>query len=163
MKAFALPLLASLVLMSGQSIAAEPSIADAPGKGQQPTISPFRHALPDLYDFSQIPVENMGAGITRQTVHNAQSTLARWVFAKGAVVPLHHHVNEQITWITAGSVEVFSQGKRFVVRAGEVIVFPANVPHEFRSLEDGTVDVDVFTPARQDWIDGTASYIKPAS
>lgn len=105
----------------------------------------------------------MGNGITRQTIHNAQSTVAKWVFPKGATVPLHHHVNEQITWITSGSVEVFTQGKRFVVKAGEVIVFPANVPHEFRSLEDGTVDIDIFTPARQDWIDGTAVYIKPAS
>jgi quercetin dioxygenase-like cupin family protein len=163
MKAFVIPFFASLVLASGQLMAAEPAITDAPGKGEQPTISPFRHALPDLYDFSQIPLEQMGTGITRQTIHNAQSTMAKWVFAKGAIVPLHHHVNEQITWITAGSVEVFSQGKRFIVRAGEVIVFPANVPHEFRSLEDGTVDIDIFTPARQDWIDGTASYIKPGA
>lgn len=163
MKALAIPFLAALIFASGQSMAAEAAISDAPGQGEQPTISPFRHALPDLYDFSKIAPEQMGAGITRQTIHNAQSTLAKWVFAKGAVVPLHHHPNEQITWITAGSVEVFSQGKRFVVHAGEVIVFPANVPHEFHSLEDGTVDIDIFTPARQDWIDGTASYIKPSA
>jgi quercetin dioxygenase-like cupin family protein len=161
MKVFAVPLLVCALFASTQSMAAEPAITDAPGRGELPTLSPFRHTLPDLYDFSKIPVEQMGAGITRQTIHNAQSTLAKWVFAKGAVVPLHHHANEQITWITSGSVEVFSQGKRFVVSAGQVIVFPANVPHEFHSLEDGTVDVDIFTPARQDWIDGTASYIKP--
>lgn len=163
MKAFILPLFACVMLASGASVAAESPVTNASGKGEQATISPFRHTLPDLYDFNQIPVEQMGTGITRQTIHNGQSTMAKWVFAKGAVVPLHHHVNEQITWITAGSVEVFSQGKRFVVKAGQVIVFPPNVPHEFHSLEDGTIDIDIFTPQRQDWIDGTASYIKPAS
>jgi len=163
MKAFVLSLFACTMMASGVSVAAESPVTDAAGKGEQTTISPFRHTLPDLYDFGQIPVEQMGKGITRQTIHNGQSTMAKWVFAKGAVVPLHHHANEQITWITAGSVEVFSQGKRFVVQAGEVIVFPPNVPHEFHSLEDGTVDIDIFTPQRQDWIDGTASYIKPAS
>lgn len=163
MKAFAMPLVAALMLASGASVAANTAVSDAPNKGEQATITPFRHTLPDLYDFREIPIEQMGSGITRQTIHNAQSTMARWVFAKGAVVPLHHHANEQITWITSGSVEVFSQGKRFVVKAGEVIVFPPNVPHEFHSLEEGTVDIDIFTPQRQDWIDGTASYIKPAS
>lgn len=163
MKAFAFSLFACAMTLSGATIAAETLITDAPGKGEQPTISPFRHALPELYDFRQIPIEQMGAGITRQTIHNGQSTMAKWVFAKGAVVPLHHHANEQITWITAGSVEVFSQGKRYIVKAGGVIVFPPNVPHEFHSLEEGTVDIDIFTPQRQDWIDGTASYIKPAS
>ncbi|AZE47333.1 hypothetical protein C4K04_1645 [Pseudomonas chlororaphis] len=163
MKAFTIPFFVSIIFASGQSIAAEPAITDAPSKGEQPTLSPFRHTLPDLYDFRQIPVEQMGSGITRQTVHNGQSTMAKWVLAKGAEVPLHHHINEQITWITSGSVEVFSQGKRFVVNAGQVIVFPPNVPHEFHSLEDGTVDIDIFTPERQDWIDGTANYIKPAS
>ncbi|WP_254603593.1 cupin domain-containing protein [Burkholderia lata] len=99
-------------------------------------------------DFETVPRERLGAGITRQTIRNANSTIAKWVFAKNAVIPLHHHLNEQITWITAGSVKAFSQGKHFRVSAGQVIVFPANVPHESRALEDGTVDIDIFTPAR---------------
>ncbi|RQS16000.1 cupin domain-containing protein [Burkholderia sp. Bp9002] len=151
----------SSILIASQASAAAPAITDAPGWGEQRMVSSFRHTLPDLYDFETAPLERLGAGITRQTIHNANSTIAKWVFAKNAVVPLHHHPNEQITWITAGSVEVFSQGKRFAVSAGQIIVFPANVPHEFRALEDGTVDIDIFTPARQDWIDGTANYIKP--
>ncbi|EDT42579.1 cupin domain-containing protein [Burkholderia ambifaria] len=154
-------LVLSSILITGQALAAVPAITDATERGEQLTISSFRRTLPDLYNFDTVPLERLGEGITRQTIHNANSTIAKWVFARNAVIPLHHHLNEQITWITAGSVEVFSQGKRFVVSAGQIIVFPANVPHEFRALEDGTVDIDIFTPARQDWIDGTANYIKP--
>lgn len=68
-------------------------------------------------------------------------------------------MNEQITWITQGSVKVTSQGKEYIVKAGEVMVIPSNVPHEFLALED-TIDIDYFTPARQDWLTETASYIQ---
>ncbi len=76
---------------------------------------------------------------------------------KGAVVPVHHHANEQITWIVAGEAEVYSQGKKYVMRAGDIMIIPPNVPHEFTFTED-TIDIDIFSPQRQDWIDGTTSY-----
>ncbi len=60
MKAFILPLFACVMLASGASVAAESPVTNASGKGEQATISPFRHTLPDLYDFNQIPVEQMG-------------------------------------------------------------------------------------------------------
>jgi quercetin dioxygenase-like cupin family protein len=48
------------------------------------------------------------------------------------VVPLHHRANEQITWITQGEAEVYSQGKKYVMHAGDMMIIPPNVPHEFR-------------------------------
>ena len=45
------------------------------------------------------------------------------------------------------------------MRSGEVLHLPSNVPHEAVALED-TIDVDVFTPPRQDWLDGTDSYLR---
>ncbi|HEY0523038.1 MAG TPA: hypothetical protein VGD08_06605, partial [Stellaceae bacterium] len=44
-----------------------------------------------------------------------------------------------------------------IVREGQVLHIPSNLPHSAEALED-TVDLDVFTPIRQDWIDGTDSY-----
>jgi quercetin dioxygenase-like cupin family protein len=72
------------------------------------------------------------------------------------LVPLHHHVNEQITWITQGAAEVYSQGRKYIMKAGDIMIIPLNIPHEFTFLED-TIDIDVFAPARQDWADGTAT------
>jgi len=46
-----------------------------------------------------------------------------------------------------------------VVRAGEVLVIPSNVPHKAEALED-TLDVDIFSPPRQDWIDKTDDYLR---
>lgn len=129
-------------------------------EGKDKNISPYNHSLPVLYELDKQPVENISPLIKRQMIHTNGLTFAKWTFAKGAIVPLHHHINEQLTWIVAGSVEVFSQGKRYIVKAGDIIVFPPNIPHEFHSLEDNTIDIDIFTPQRQDWIDGNASYLK---
>jgi quercetin dioxygenase-like cupin family protein len=85
--------------------------------------------------------------IQRQYLHGSQSTFAKWIMKKGAVVPLHHHANEQITWITQGEV----------MHAGDIMIIPPNVPHEFRFTQD-TIDTDIFSPQRQDWMDGTADY-----
>ena len=85
-----------------------------------------------------------------------QSTFVKWTVKKGGVFPLHHHANGQITWITEGRCEVYSQGKKFIVSAGMIIIIPPNVPHEFACTED-SIDIDFFAPQRQDWIDGVPS------
>jgi quercetin dioxygenase-like cupin family protein len=122
-------------------------------------ISKHYAALPNLYQFDAINKEKISDKISRQYVMGSQSMLVKWILKKGAVIPLHFHSNEQITWITKGSVKVLSQGKEFIVKAGDVLIIPPNVPHEFLALED-TIDIDFFTPARQDWLNNTAPYIQ---
>jgi quercetin dioxygenase-like cupin family protein len=132
-------------------------VAPAPGRGLMPTVSAHVGAVPTLFGLDQQPVEQMSPLIGRQYLNSAGATFCRWTMKQGAVVPLHHHANEQITWITAGRAEVFSQGQRYVLTAGTMLIIPPNVPHEFVFTED-TIDIDIFTPQRQDWLDGTASY-----
>lgn len=127
--------------------------------GVVPHIFEHYHALPLFYDFENMPIEKLSDKISRQYIYCAQSMLVKWIFKKGAEVPLHHHINEQITWITEGAVKIYSQGKEFIVKAGQVIVFPPHVPHEFIALED-TIDIDFFTPVREDWINQVASYLE---
>ena len=62
-------------------------------------------------------------------VKDSQFTFSKWIMKKGAVMPLHHHANEQITWITQGETEVYSQGKKYVMHAGDIMIIPPNVPH----------------------------------
>jgi quercetin dioxygenase-like cupin family protein len=89
-------------------------------------------------------------------LNGTQSTLVKWIVKKGGHFPLHHHANEQITWITQGRCEVYSQNKKFVLTTGRVLIIPPNTPHEFFCTED-TIDIDFFAPQRQDWIDGVPS------
>lgn len=138
-----------------------PFVSEAPSRGIVPAISLHSAASPFLYDLDAQPIERMSPLVHRQYLHGTQSTFVKWIMKKGAIVPLHHHVYEQITWITEGKAEVYSQGKKYLMKAGDIMFIPPNVPHEFYFPED-TIDIDIFTPQRQDWIDGTASYYAQA-
>ncbi|MCR0985527.1 cupin domain-containing protein [Roseomonas populi] len=133
------------------------NVSAAPGRGLLPAVSVHVGAVPMLFGLDEQPMERMSPLIGRQYLSGAGATFCKWTMSKGAVVPLHHHANEQITWITQGRAEVFSQGRRFVMTAGALLIIPPNVPHEFLFTED-TIDIDIFTPQRQDWLDGTAGY-----
>jgi quercetin dioxygenase-like cupin family protein len=81
---------------------------------------------------------------------------------KGDEVPQHSHENEQITYILEGALHFWlgPHGDREVtVRAGEVLVIPSNLEHRAVALEE-TLDVDIFNPPRQDWLDGTDAYLR---
>lgn len=132
------------------------SVVGADGKGLIADVSNHTALMPSLYDLDAQPKEQISPLVQRQYLSGVQSTIVKWTVKKGGVFPLHHHANEQITWITSGRCEVYSQGKQFVLTAGRVLIIPPNVPHEFHCTED-TIDIDFFAPQRQDWADGAAS------
>ena len=113
--------------------------------------------------WQQITVETLTPLLTRQYVHGSQAMLARLVLQPGCVVPRHAHANEQISHIVTGSLRILlgEQGAEVehIVRAGEVLVIPGNLPHSAEALEE-TVALDVFAPPRQDWITGNDSYLR---
>jgi len=81
---------------------------------------------------------------------------------KGAVVPKHQHENEQITYVLQGALRFrlgTDGGQEVEVRSGEVLAIPPNLPHTAEALED-TLDVDIFDPPRQDWLDGNDAYLR---
>jgi len=127
-------------------------LSDDPGRGILPNISSHLAGGAQLFHLDAQPMEKVNDLLSRQYLHGTNVTFVKWTSKKGATVPLTHHVNEQITWILQGSAEVFSQGRRFIMRAGDVMIIPPNVPHEFIFLED-TIDIEIFAPGRQDWID----------
>jgi quercetin dioxygenase-like cupin family protein len=114
--------------------------------------------------WSSIPPEQLNPLLTRQFVTGSQGMLARIILKKGCIVPRHSHPNEQITYILEGTLRFFL-GEEGVsqdikdIRAGEVLVIPANLPHSAEALED-TVDLDIFAPPRQDWISGNDAYLR---
>jgi quercetin dioxygenase-like cupin family protein len=110
--------------------------------------------------WEEIPREEVTSEIGRRLVTGEHLMLAQVYLKKGALVPKHAHHNEQITWILEGALE-FRLGEDLsevvVVRAGETLRIPGNLPHEARALED-TLDIDVFSPPRADWLNGTDTY-----
>jgi len=103
--------------------------------------------------------EQLNALIAREMVVGGKIMLARVLMKKGAHVPLHNHHNEQVTYILEGALKFSIGGKEVVVRAGEVLCIPSNMPHEAWAIED-TVDLDVFNPPREDWLNKTDNYLR---
>lgn len=106
-----------------------------------------------------MPTEHLNPLLDRQFVSGQKGMLARLILRAGCVVPLHSHENEQITYVLEGALKFALQGKDVVVRAGEILIIPSNMPHSAEALED-TVDLDLFCPPRADWIDGTDAYLR---
>ena len=103
--------------------------------------------------------EKLNPLIDREMLVGDQEMLARVIMKKGAHVPLHHHHNEQVTYILEGALKFALDGKEIVVRAGEVLCIPPNMPHEAWALEE-TIDLDVFNPPREDWLNKTDAYLR---
>jgi quercetin dioxygenase-like cupin family protein len=114
---------------------------------------------PKYISWRQVEREHLNPLVDREMVYGQQIMLARVFLKKGGHVPLHHHHNEQLTYILEGALKFAIDGKEIVVRAGEVLCIPANMPHEAWALED-TLDLDVFTPPRADWINKTDDYLR---
>lgn len=109
--------------------------------------------------WSDVRLEQLNDKISRRMVWGEQVMMAYIYIQKGGVVPEHSHVNEQITHVLQGALEFMIDGKQIVVRSGQVLVIPSNLPHSAVALED-TVDLDVFSPVRRDWIEGTDAYLR---
>jgi len=109
--------------------------------------------------WKDVELERLNPTIDRQMVVGDQIMVARVLLAKGAHVPLHSHVNEQVTYILEGALKFAIDGKEIVVRAGEVLTIPSHMPHEAWAVED-TVDLDVFTPPRADWLAKDDAYLR---
>jgi len=116
------------------------------------------------YRWDQVPREELHEKLSRRLITGDQVMLAHVYLKKGCVVPRHSHANEQFTYILEGALRFLvgddgAPAEEIVVRAGEVLHLPGNVPHEAVALED-TLDVDVFYPPREDWLKKTDSYLR---
>jgi len=114
----------------------------------------------ETHDWDGVPLERVTDDIARQVVTGKNEMIARIHLKKGAIVPTHSHVSEQISWTFVGSLRLWigdQEQEVVTLNPGQFVVIPPNVPHRAEALED-TVEVDVFSPIRQDWLDGTDTY-----
>lgn len=110
------------------------------------------------FTLKDLPTKPINELLTRGMISGEQGTIGYFTYKKGAVVPTHQHSHEQYSLITQGSVKVIAGDREFIVKAGEGIIIPPNVPHSFIALEDNTIDIDFFSPVRTDWVYGTDNY-----
>jgi quercetin dioxygenase-like cupin family protein len=102
------------------------------------------------YRWSEVEKKQLDQFTTRQVIHGETMTIARFEIRKGAALAEHSHHNEQIANIQSGAVRFVVGGEPVVVRGGESLCIPPNVPHSAEALEDSTA-IETFSPPRNDW------------
>jgi len=115
-----------------------------------------------FYRWDEMPKEQLTDVFSRRLITGDRIMLAHVYLKKGAIVPQHSHENEQITYILEGGLRFWigeDEAQVVDVMAGEVLHIPPLVQHKAEALED-TLDVDIFSPPRQDWLDKTDDYLR---
>jgi quercetin dioxygenase-like cupin family protein len=113
-----------------------------------------------FFRWEDLPKEKVTDMLDRRLITGDRMMLAHVYLKKGCIVPKHQHENEQFTYILEGAMRFWigeDESEEVIVRVGEVLHIPSNVPHKAEALED-TLDVDIFSPPRQDWLDRTDDY-----
>jgi len=111
------------------------------------------------YRWADIASEELNPLLTRKLITGDRVMLSELILKKGCVVPPHHHENEQVSYVIRGTLKFEVNGKEIILHAGDVLIIPSNVVHSALALED-TLDLDIFSPPRQDWLDGTDQYLR---
>jgi quercetin dioxygenase-like cupin family protein len=117
-----------------------------------------------FYHWSDVPLETVTPTLDRKLITGQRMMLAQVFLRKGCIVPRHQHENEQLTYVLEGWLRLWvgeNLERVHDVRAGDVLFIPSNVPHKAEAFED-TLDVDVFSPPREDWLNKTDAYLRSA-
>jgi quercetin dioxygenase-like cupin family protein len=104
-----------------------------------------------LYRWDEIALEKVTEMCSRKIVSGGREMLAQIYLKRGALVPMHSHESEQMTYVLQGALRFLIDGEEITVREGEVLHIPGGAPHQAEALED-TLELDVFSPIRADWL-----------
>lgn len=113
----------------------------------------------ELFNWEAVKREDVNPKMWRKIITGEKAMIAEIFIAQGGVVPIHHHESEQISYALEGALRLDLEGKEVVLRRGDVLVIPSNVPHSAVALEDYH-GFDIFSPIRIDWLTGKDDYLR---
>ena len=105
-----------------------------------------------LHRWDEIALEKITEMISQKIVAGEREMIAQIYLKRGALVPMHSHESEQMTYVLQGALRFLVAGEEIVVREGEVLHIPSGQEHQAEALDD-TFELDVFSPVRADWLD----------
>ena len=113
-------------------------------------------------NWEEVPTEQVTEKMQRKIIYGDKLMIAKMKFKDGFLVPLHDHVNEQITQVISGTIRLWfgaNKEQHMDLGPGDSVVIPSHVPHEALMIGD-VEEIDTWSPIREDWLDGTDKYLK---
>ena len=89
-------------------------------------------------------------GITGYYAHGSSISFGYVELKAGSAVPMHQHIQEQITYIIDGELDMVIDGNPCLLTEGMYYVIPANVLHSAVAITNCKV-IDAFSPVREDY------------
>lgn len=103
-----------------------------------------------FHERSNLETKELVPGISGQLIHTDTLTIGYFDIEKGAVLPAHSHIHEQVTNLLEGELEMTIDGETKTMKAGHIATIPSNVIHSAVALTHCKV-IDVFNPVREDY------------
>ena len=103
-----------------------------------------------MKQIKDIPPKELVPGITGYYAHGDKMTFGYVELEAGSSIPLHHHVQEQITYILEGELEMQIGEQPCLLSAGMYQVIPSDLPHAAIARTNCKV-IDAFSPVREDY------------
>lgn len=99
--------------------------------------------------------EDLGGGVSRKFLGwDNQIMMVKVKFEKGAEGSPHQHFHTQATYCAEGKFEFTIDGEKKIVNTGDGVYIEPNLLHGALCLEPGML-IDVFSPVREDFLDGS--------
>jgi quercetin dioxygenase-like cupin family protein len=95
----------------------------------------------------------MVPGLSFQPVVGERLMVNFVTFEPRTEAPVHWHDEEQISFVLDGEFEFEVAGEKRILRRGDAVVIPPNVPHGARTHDSSCVEIDVFHPPRRGVLD----------
>ena len=102
--------------------------------------------------YADVPAIELTPSIKANIISAEKITLSFAGAEPNALLPAHHHENEQILIVPDGAIDFIIEGKQYKVKKGDVIVLPPNTKHGAYFSDKGARVIDIFSPPRQDFV-----------
>jgi len=76
-----------------------------------------------------------GAVVSKEIIRKEKGTVTLFAFDKAQGLSEHTAPFDALVYVFDGEAEVFISGKPFCLKAGEMIIMPANKPHALKAKE----------------------------
>jgi quercetin dioxygenase-like cupin family protein len=103
-----------------------------------------------LTHLPSLPGKKLFAGVSGHYAHGQRTTVGEVVLEPGAIVPVHQHPHEQVSYVVTGQLEFTVGADKHLMGPGACLVIPGGAPHGCRAVTACRV-VDIFSPVREDY------------